>query len=241
LRFYLDCAKPKAILAAAEIPCIAGVVTSNSILIRDGVRTAKEVFETVLKTGRKDWKFWFELPRMKAPELAKEAEMWAERLKVATGSEFAGPTLVHRIHPTPEMLFGASMILHDGREVNISAITDLVSGMAVTSLPQLQESTPARITQGPPASRTPYAPDSVACHIGGMDDDGRDGIQTVVALARLYHNNQLRTRVLATGIRTPEKLQGLMEAVSNQTVPIAVDIAVPEDLIDLLRWGKPSP
>ncbi len=238
MRFYLDCAKPKAILAAAEIPCIAGVVTSNPVLIRDGVRTAKEVFEIILETGRKDWKFWFELPRMKAPELAKEAEKWAERLKEATGSEFAGPTLVHRIHPTPEMLFGASMVLHDGREVNISGITNLLQGMAVTSLPRLQESHPTRITQGPPASRTPYAPDSVSCHIGGMDDDGLEGIQTVVSLAKLYNNNQVRTRILATGIRSPEKLNELLGAMSKETVALAVDIAIPENLIDLLRWGR---
>lgn len=228
MRFFLDSARPEEIRAAALLPCVAGVTTNPRILEAAGGVGPADVIEATLSTGRRDWKLYFQMTEGPAGKVVAEAVRLDGALAERTGSALHGPTFVCKLLPTADCLFAASTLVARGIEVCITAVANPRQALAVAQFPHVLEWRDGMAeTDGPPASRNPGFPHSIACYVGQLDDAGRDGVETVARIASLYSGLGVRTRVLAGSIRSQEVLDRLLDALRSTSGNVDVTLAFP--------------
>jgi len=228
MRFFLDSARPEEIRAAALLPYVAGVTTNPGILEAAGRIAPADVIEAALSTGRRDWKLYFQVAEGPAEQVVAEAVRLDGLLAERTGSALHGPTFVCKLLPTADCLFAASILVARGIEVCITAVANPRQALAVAQFPHVLEWRDGMTeTDGPPASRNPGFPHSIACYVGRLDDAGRNGVETVVRIAGLYAGLGVRSRVLAGSVRSQEVLDRLLDALTSTGGIVDVTLAFP--------------
>jgi transaldolase len=232
MQFYLDSAREEDIRGAAKLPFVAGVTTNPELMTEyRALLNAEQLIETVVSTSRMDWKLWLQLPAGSYAETVAVAERMDAYLARLTGDALAGPTLVFKLVPTPEALWAASTLSDRGKQVCVTGIANVVQALTVASAAHVHEGVPPGDfkTEGPPASRNPAFPQSLAFYVGRALDHGRDAIAALTAVAKAMALVSPRTRILAASIRNPEMLvEVLSRVVSN--VP-NVDVTVPPEVL----------
>jgi transaldolase len=186
------------------------------------------VIDAAVSTGRRDWKLYFQVAEGTAEKVMTEANGLDGLVAERTGSPLHGPTFVCKLLPTPDCLFAASSLVARGIEVCVTAVANPIQAMAVAGFPHVLEwhgQTPE--TDGPPASRNPAFPHSVACYVGRLDDAGRDGVETVAEIASLFASQGIRTRVLAASIRSNDVLARLIGRIGKGGGNVDVTLAFP--------------
>ncbi|MBM4352731.1 MAG: hypothetical protein FJ109_02890 [Deltaproteobacteria bacterium] len=232
MRFFLNSARSGDIRAAALLPYVGGVTVQQGALADRGA-TPAAVIEAVVASGRRDWKLFFQMSEGTAHEVVDQAVGLDARMAERTGGPLSGPTLVCMLKPLPESLFAASVLVARGIEVCISSVSDPVQALAVSTFPHVQEWRDGiPCTEGPPASRNPGFPHSIACMVGRLDDAGGDGVAVVARIAALYAAYGIRPRVLAADVRSLDVLQRLTNAVG--TGGGLVDVTLPFEVLSHL-------
>jgi transaldolase len=236
MRFYLDSANAQEIAAVAQDAHVAGITTNPGLLDRAGVKRLGPLLDAVAATGRHDWKLWVQLAEAPYERLLERASQLNDALVERTGGLLAGPTLVFKLLPTTNGLFAASTLIRQGCEVCITAVADPGQALAVTLLPHVTEWQDGRPeTEGPPASRNPHMPHSVACYMGRISDGGGDGVKTVLRISDLFVAEGRRTRVLAGSIRDREVFDALVKRMARRPRTV-IDATLPFELLEgLLR------
>ncbi len=231
MRFYLDSAKADEIAAAARLPWVAGVTTNPEILRQAGVDDFLPVLEAGAATGRRDWKLWVQLAGDSFQTIIDRVTEFEQQLSARTGGLLAGPTLVFKLPPTPEALLAASTLIRQGKEVCITGIANAVQALGVCALPTVVEYGDGGLeTEGPPASRNPGSPGFIAFYVGRVSDTGRDGEGEVVKIGKLFSAYDIRTRVLAASIRSPEVLHDLVGRMAGKGAGV-VDVTLPMEFL----------
>ena len=228
MRFYLDSAVFSDIRACAALPYVAGVTTNPGLFHRAGDPPLGDLLDVVVACERLDWKLWIQLPDTSPSELVALAEQTSKALASRTGGAFSGPTWVAKLVPTPSALLAAPILGRLGIEVCITGIANPLQAAAVVQSPaavHLGKNDSFR-TEGPPASRRPFAPEHIACYVGRVDDSGRDGIDTVRTIARTYDAQKSRTRILAASIRGSDVLARLCATLAEAETS-RVDVTLP--------------
>jgi len=237
MRFYLDSARSDEIVAAARLPWVAGVTTNPESLRAAGVEDFVAVLEAVAATGRRDWKLWAQLADAPYQNILDQAAGLEELLSARTGGLLAGPTLVFKLPPVPEVLLAASTLIRQGKDVCITGIANPVQALSVCALPQVMEFGEGAVeTEGPPASRNPGAPGFIAFYVGRVSDTGRDGLEDLVKISSLFFSYGIRTRVLAASIRSPEILHALvgrLAAAGSGPVDVTLPMEILEGVLDV--------
>ena len=232
MRFYLDSAKEDEIVAAARLPWVAGVTTNPEILHAAGVKDFAVVLEAAVATGRRDWKLWVQLDVAPYRQVLDQTAQLEELLSARTGGLLAGPTLVFKLPPVPEVLLAASTLIRQGKEVCITGIANALQALSVCALPTVVEFGEAGLeTEGPPASRNPGSPGFIAFYVGRVSDTGRDGKDEVVKIGNLFSAYGIRTRILAASIRSPETLVDLVGRLATEGGG-AVDVTLPMEILE---------
>ncbi len=228
MRFFLDSARPEEIRAAALLPYVSGVTTNPGILETAGGVCPADVIDAARSTGRRDWKLYFQVAEGTARSVIEEATTLDRLLSERTGSALHGPTFVCKVLPTPDGLFAASTLVARGIEVCVTAVANPVQALAVAGFPHVLEWQDSTLeTDGPPASRNPGFPHSIACYVGRLDDVGRDGVDTVARIASLYAGYGIRTRILAASIRSADVLARLVESLGKGSAGVDVTLSFP--------------
>lgn len=208
MRFYLDTGTPGEVRAAAALPHVAGFTTNPSLLARAGSPDARGLLAAALESGRRDFRAFVQAGGATATETLAEVDALEAWFFGETGGEWAGPTLVHKLVPTPEALWAAARVAGRGKEVCITGIASPLQALAVATLPPLPKGGPASPAgsgfqaEGPPGSRTPPRPHSVAFYVGRVSDSGRDGVQEVADTCAALAACGGKVRVLAASIRS---------------------------------------
>jgi len=218
MRFYLETQHSYEVPEAAKLPWVAGVFALED---REQFRrTAWDIVEEAVRVGRRDWKLF--LPVLtSSPYLAKTAIAMDKRLGGLTGGPLAGPTLVYLVGHSAGSLLDASLLMQRSMEVCVTCVETLSCALAVSSIPKLTspERKPRRRaeTEGPPASRTPWAP-----HYVELFDEG-----TLVSdVAKLYSHYGVRTRLLVRRVRDHEQLDAISRAVGAAGGSCLVDVTM---------------
>lgn len=231
MRIYLDSAKTDEIVAAARLPWVAGVTTNPEILQKAGVNDFLPVLEVAAATGRRDWKLWVQLADAPYQGVLDQAGRLEELLSARTGGLLAGPTLVFKLPPVPEVLLAGSTLIRQGKEVCITGTANAVQALSVCALPTVVEFGDGGLeTEGPPASRNPGSPGFIAFYVGRVSDSGRDGKDEVVKIGKLFSAYGIRTRILAASIRSPEILGDLVGRLAAAGSG-AVDVTLPMEML----------
>lgn len=241
MRFYLDSAEPNEIQSVAGDLYVAGVTTNPGLLTRAGIGRIGELLDAVVATRRRDWKLWLQLRRGPTAGVLAQAEALNQALIERTGGLLAGPTLVFKLLPDRDGLVAATKLIRQGAEVCLTGIADPAQALALSILPEItEEGEEGLTTEGPPASRNPHMPASLACYVGRNDDAGRDGTKVVLRINDLLAANNRRTRVLAASIRTPDKLNELVRRLARRKTNI-VDVTLSFEMLrDLTADGVTS-
>lgn len=234
MRFYLDSARVDEIATAARLPWVAGVTTNPEILRQAGIDDFGPVLEAGAATGRCDWKLWVQLAGDSFQDIIDRVAELEEQLSARTGGLLAGPTLVFKLPPVPEVLLAASTLIRQGKEVCITGIANSLQALSVCALPQVVEFSDNSVeTEGPPASRNPGQPAFIAFYVGRVSDAGRDGEGEVAKIGNLFAAYDIRTRVLAASIRSTEVLHGLVGDLADSGGG-AVDVTLPMEILTQL-------
>lgn len=234
MRFYLDSAQVEDIRSASRHLFVAGVTTNPELLQRARISRLRNLFDAVAATGRRDWKFWLQLPQGSATEILERASAATKALVERTGGRLAGPTLVFKILPDGPGLEAATRLIRDGAEVCLTAIVNPGQALAVSALPEIAKADADPLeTEGPPASRNPHMPHALACYVGRLDDAGRDGVRTVVKMNDALVANQRRSRILAASIRDRDRLDTLIRRLARRSQNV-VDVTLGFDLLTSL-------
>lgn len=232
MRFYLDSARPEDIREAAAWPWVAGITTNPAILDRAGLTRVEPVLEAVTATGRKDWSVWVQLPLAGPDATVREALALQERLETLTGGRFAGPTLVVKLLPAVDHLWAAARLVARGVEVCITGVADAFQAIAVSRLPRLDPEREPPHTEGPPGSRNPGQPDSVAVYVGRIGDAGEDGARALTHIATGLHKSGRRTRVLAASLRDWEMVAQSLRAAEYGTLDLTLGVDMLREILD---------
>ena len=235
MRFYLDSAIPEKIELASQLPFCAGITSNPDILRNAGDNGSENLLAAVAGIGRRDWKVWVHLRNTTYQQIVDEAESVDNHLAKLTGGTLAGPTLVYKLLPTQECLWAASTLVAQGKHVCITAMSNPVQALALTTLPGLAAWAKGRPeTEGPPASRNPGQPQYVTFDPGRIDAPGRDPWAVLTTMSKGLAAAGQRTRILATGIRSPEMLEQLVDNCANLGLA-NVDVTLPFDLLGIIQ------
>lgn len=244
MRFYLDTGSPGDVRAAAALPFAAGFTTNPVLLARAGTPDARPLLEAALAAGRRDWKCWVQSGGASAAEVLAQVENLERWFFALTGGEWAGPTLVHKLVPTPEALWAAARVAGRGKEACVTAVTGPVQALAVATLAPLPKSGPAVPagsafeTEGPPAARTPPRPHAIAFYVGRVADSGRDAPRAIAETCAACASCGLKVRVLAASLRTRDAVADVVRAVTAAGPGAAalLDLTLPAALLaDAIR------
>jgi transaldolase len=231
MRFFLDSAQAEEVRQAVRLPYVAGISTNPDLLRQAGLDGVESLLQVVAKSGRRDWKIWVQLRSESCHGLVEEAQRLSSTLSAMTGGAFAGPTLVIKMMPSPDALLAATILIKEGLEVCLTAINNPLQALAVSTLPHLESKAGEPVlTEGPPASRNPHQPHYLATYVERIDDDGRSGVDELLAILDALHVGQRRTRVLAASIRSLEVLEEVVRKVSQRPAGL-LDVTLPFSLL----------